>query len=380
MKIIVAPNAFKGSLSAREAAHVMAGAIKEILASADVEEIPFSDGGDGLLEVLSDLFGGEIVEVEVRDPLWRRISSEICVVEEMGLCAIEMAKASGLALLKDSERDPTKTTTYGTGELIRYALDRGAEKLVIGIGGSATNDGGMGMAAALGVRFLDKEGKELEPIGGNLIHIKDIDISGLDPRIERIEVEVVCDVDNPLLGENGAARVYGPQKGASEEQVEELERGLENYAKVVKEKLGKEVTSLPGAGAAGGLGAGLYVFLGATLRKGIEVMKGLVGLDEKIKGADLVLTGEGKLDSQLFFGKGPFGVAECALENNVPCIAIVGSIEEGLDELGKIGIVASFSICPGPVSLSQAMENSREYLRRATREVIRFFLRIRREN
>ncbi len=376
MKIIVAPNAFKGSLSAKEAARVMATAVEEVVPEAEIVEIPFSDGGDGLLEVLSDIFGGEIVEVEVRDPLWRRISSELCVVEEKRLSAIEMAKASGLALLKDSERDPTKTTTYGTGELIRYGLDRGAKKLVIGIGGSATNDGGIGMAAALGVRFLDKDGKELEPIGGNLIHIRDIDMSGLDPRIGNTEIEVVCDVDNPLLGENGAARVYGPQKGATPEQVEELERGLENYAKVIKERLGKDVSTLPGAGAAGGMGAGLYAFLGATLKKGIEVMKGLVGLEEKMKGGSLVLTGEGKLDSQLFFGKGPFGVAECAMKYRIPCVAIAGSIEEGLENLEKIGIVAAFSICPGPVSLSQAMDNSRRYLTRTTRDVVNFFLRI----
>ncbi len=382
MKIVVAPNAFKGSLSAKEAAEVMACAVKEVVRDARVEEVPFSDGGDGLLEVLRDIFEGEIVDVEVSDPLWRRISSSICIAKGGRLAAIEMAKASGIALLEDNERDPTRTTTYGTGELIRYALDRGVKKIVVGIGGSATNDGGIGMAAALGVRFLDEKGKELEPVGGNLIHIREIDMSGLDPRIERVEIEVVCDVDNPLLGENGAARVYGPQKGASEEQVEELERGLENYARILKERLGKDVAQMPGAGAAGGMGAGLYAFLGATLKKGIEVMKGLVRLEEKIEGADLVVTGEGKLDNQLFFGKGPFGVAECAKERNIPCIALAGAIDEEirLHELEEVGIIAVFSICPGPISLSQAMKDASRYLAQSTTQVIRFFLRSRQGN
>ncbi len=370
MKIVVAPNAFKGSLSAKDAAHVMAEAILDVDPDIEVREVPFSDGGDGLLEVLTDILGGEKVAVEVLGPLGKRIVSELCYVRDRSIAAIEMARASGLALLGESEGDPTRTTTYGTGELIKKGVDLGAKRIIIGIGGSATNDGGIGMAAALGVRFLDSRGKEIYPCGGNLIKIRDIDIRGLYKKIKDVEIEVVCDVDNPLLGENGAARVYGPQKGATPEQVEELEQGLANLARVIKEKLGIDVTTIPGGGAAGGLGAGLFAFLGAKLKKGIDVMKSLTGLEQQIKGVDLVLTGEGKLDDQIFFGKGPFGVSDTAKKFGVPCIAVAGSVDITPDRLQEIGIIACLSICPGPVDLKKAMENARSYLKSTVKQII----------
>lgn len=303
MKIVLAPNAYKGSISAKQAANIMAYAIKELYPQIDTVKVPFSDGGDGLLEVIADLFEGEIKETSVKDPLGRDITSRFCFVEKGKIAAIEMALASGLALLKKQELNPIKTTTFGTGELIKKALDLGAKKIIVGIGGSATNDGGMEMAAALGVRFLDKNGRELYPCGGNLINIQDIDLSNLDPRINNCEIVVVCDVDNPLLGENGAAKVYGPQKGATPEMIELLEKGLENLSNIIKRKKGVDITKILGGGAAGGLGAGLYAFLGAKLKKGIDVMKDLTSLDEKIRGASLVITGEGKLDNQIFFWK-----------------------------------------------------------------------------
>ncbi|WP_461832942.1 glycerate kinase [Desulfothermus sp.] len=376
MKIILAPNAYKGSISAKHAADVMAEGIITEFPNIEIEKVPFSDGGDGLLEVLRDIFDGEIVECTVKDPLFRDIKSEICFVKKDRLAAIEMAKASGIALLKESEKDPTKTTSYGTGQLIEKALDLGAKKIIVGIGGSATNDGGIGMAAALGIKFLDKEKKEIFPCGDNLIKINEIDLTNLDPRVRDVEIVVVCDVENPLIGENGATRVYGPQKGATEEMIELLEKGLMNLASIIKTKLGIDVTEIPGGGAAGGIGAGFYAFLGASLKKGIEVMKELTGLEEKIKGADLVITGEGKLDNQVFYGKGPYGVAEIAQKYGVPCIAIAGAIDKDLDfeKLEQVGIICVFSICPAPISLDEAMSSVKTYLKNTTRQVVKLFM------
>ncbi len=306
MKIVLAPNAYKGSISAKDAANIMAEGILAEVRGVEIQKVPFSDGGDGLLEVLRDIFDGEIVKCRVKDPLFREIVSELCFVEREKLAAIEMARASGIALIKDNEKDPTKTTTYGTGELIKKRpLTLEQKKIIVGIGGSATNDGGIGMAAALGVRFLDKDKNELVPSGGNLIKINEIDLSKLDERIKDTEIIVVCDVENPLIGDNGATRVYGPQKGATEDMINLLEKGLINLSEIIKSQLGMDITKIPGGGAAGGLGAGLYAFLGARLEKGIEVMKELTGLDDKIKGADLVITGEGKLDNQIFLWKRP---------------------------------------------------------------------------
>ncbi len=375
MQIVVAPNAYKGSLSAKDAARVMAEAILSVYPDFSVIEVPFSDGGDGLLEVLRDIFDVDIVKTKVKDPLGREIVSELCVVKKDTLAAIEMAKASGIALLREDERDPTKTTTYGTGQLIRKALDLGAKKIIVGIGGSATNDGGIGMAAALGVKFLDENKKEIYPCGENLIDIRDIDLSGLDTRIKNTDILVVCDVENPLLGENGATRVYGPQKGATQKHIELLEKGLENLAKIVRKKLGIDITHIPGGGAAGGLGAGLYAFLGAKLKKGIELMKEITSLEEKIKNKDLVITGEGKLDEQLFFGKGPYGVAETSKKYGVVCVAIAGMIDDSLDldRLYDVGITSCFSLCPGPITLEDAMKNVKKHLKNITIQVVRLF-------
>jgi glycerate kinase len=244
----------------------------------------------------------------------------------------------------------------------------------VGIGGSATNDGGIGMAQALGARFLDKNGKELPGIGSSLASIAEIDLSGLDPRIKKTRFEAVCDVDNPLVGPKGAAYVYGPQKGATPEQVEELDRGLKNLAYVIKKQLGLDVADMPGAGAAGGLGAGLHAFLGAELRKGIDLIFELVGLNEKLSGADLALTGEGQIDFQTVFGKAPGGVGEAAKAQGVPCFAIAGSVGEELGDLHNIGINAVFSLCTGPVTLEEAMKNSRKHVERVTEQSVRAFL------
>ncbi len=374
MKIVVAPNAFKGSMSAACAAVAMAEGIRRVLPDVHIDQVPVADGGDGLVEVALNALRGERCRLLVTGPRFDLVEAWFCHVPEQSFAAIEMALASGLALLPDNLHDPMRTTTLGTGELILAALDLGVNRIGVGIGGSATCDGGIGMATALGVRFLDALGRSVSPVGGALQDIAHIDPSGLDPRITETTVEAVCDVDNPLVGEHGAARVYGPQKGADPEQVEQLESGLNNLARVIKADLGLDVCNLPGAGAGGGLGAGLYAFLGAALRPGVDVVLDLVGLDEKLEGADLVLTGEGQIDFQTAFGKAPAGVAQRAKKQKIPCIVVAGSVGEDLGELHKQGVDAVFSLCSGPMSLQEAMEQAESAIVRSTEQVLRCFL------
>jgi len=373
MRIVLAPNAFKGSMSAMQAALAMEQGVRAAFPAAEVCKVPVADGGDGLTEVLIDALGGEAHSVTVSGPLGEPVRATLCNVPSRGLAAVEMASASGLALLAPERREPTRTSTFGTGELIRAALDLDVHHIVVGIGGSATNDGGVGMAAALGVRFLDADGATVPPIGGALTQIRRIDTTKLDPRLRGVRFEVICDVDNPLVGPRGAAAVYGPQKGASPDQVAALDSGLVNLADRIAEGLGLEVRDLPGAGAAGGLGAGLHAFLGAELRRGVDLVLDLVGLDAKLEGADLVITAEGQIDFQTAFGKAPAGVAERAKARGIPCLAIAGGIGEGIAELHPIGIDAVFSLCPGPVALEQAMTSGPALLSAATQQVVRCF-------
>ncbi len=374
MKIIIAPNAFKGSLTAGEAAAAMAAGIRSVLEDADIVKVPVADGGDGLVAVATNTLKGERRKILVTGPCFDLVEAEFCFVPELDFVAVEMALASGLALLPEDCRNPARTTTFGTGELIMAALDLGAGKIGVGIGGSGTNDGGIGMAAALGARFLDNNNKELKPVGASLADIVHVDTSGLDPRLRNTVIEAVYDVDNPLLGEHGATRVYAPQKGAAPEQVEILEAGLANLAAVIQNDLGLDIRKLPGSGAGGGMGAGLYAFLGAKLRPGTEMVLELTGLDKKMADADLVLTGEGQIDFQTAFGKAPAGVAAMAKKRKIPCIAIAGTIGDDLGDLHNMGISAVFSICPGPIPLEEAMEKGDEYLARVSAQVIRCFL------
>lgn len=374
MKIVAAPNAFKGSLTATDAAQAMEAGIRKVLPDAEVLQVPVADGGDGLVDVAIEALGGEKRSLEVKGPRNSPLVADFCYVESKNLVTVEMALASGLALLPEDLQDPTLTTTYGTGELIKAGLELGVKEIHVGIGGSATTDGGIGMAQALGVRFLDQDGKELPGIGASLAAIDKIDLSGLDPRIQKTTIKAVCDVDNPLYGPQGAAVVYGPQKGATPEQVEELDNGLKNLAVVIRKDLGKDVASLPGGGAAGGLGAGLFAFLNAELCKGIDLIFDLVSLPEKLTGADLVLTGEGQIDFQTVFGKAPGGVGAAAKAQGIPCIAIAGSVGRDLGELHDIGITAVFSLCPGPMTLEESMRLSRENIARVTEQAIRAFL------
>ncbi len=374
MKIIIAPNAFKDSLTAMEAAEAMQTGILRVLPEAETVLVPVADGGDGLLEVMQGIMVGKSVSVQVSGPMGVPIQAPFSYFPESNVAAIEMALASGLALLPTDQRDVMKTTTVGTGELIRAALDKDVSRIYVGIGGSATNDGGIGMASALGVRFLDADDQDVDPVGAQLCAIRRIDISGLHPRIHEVKIDVVCDVDNPLLGERGAARVYAPQKGANAEEVECLEKGLANLADVIERDLGVDVRPLKGGGAAGGLGAGLYAFLGAELNAGIDLVLELVELNKKMQGANLVLTAEGQIDSQTINAKAPAGVALMAQAHGIPCIAFGGGVEENLEALREIGITAIFSICPAPVSLASAMENADDYLANATEQVFRVAL------
>ncbi len=374
VKIVLAPNAFKGCLTATQAAEAMARGVTRACPTADIARVPVADGGDGLADVLVNALRGEARAATVAGPRGDPVVASFCHVASRRLAAVEMAAASGLALLRKDRRNPLLTTTRGTGELIAAALDLGISHLIVGIGGSATNDGGIGMATALGARFLDADGVPVEPVGGALAAIRRIDLGGLDARLAGVRVEAICDVDNPLLGERGAARVYGPQKGATPEQVQTLDAGLANLAAVIERDLGPDVRELPGAGAAGGLGAGLKAFLGAELRRGVDLVLDLVGLDEHLRGADLVLTAEGRIDFQTAFGKAPAGVGKRARALGVPCFAIAGGLGGGLGPLHELGIDAVFSLCPEPVSLERAMAAGGDFLAAATEQIVRAFV------
>ncbi len=374
MKIVLAPNAFKDSLTATEVAVAMATGVRKILPSAEIVAVPVADGGDGLLNVVLEALGCELRTLTVTGPLNQLLAANFGYVKSRDLVIVEMALASGLALLPKKLQDPTLTTTFGTGELIKAGLDLGVRQIYVGIGGSATTDGGIGMAQALGVHFLDKYDRELPGIGKSLTAIAKIDISELDPRIKDCTIKAVCDVENPLYGPEGAAFIYGPQKGANPEQVQMLDDGLKNLARRIKEDLGIDVKDLPGAGAAGGLGAGLHTFIGAQLCKGVDLIFDLLNLPEKLSGADLVLTGEGQIDSQTVFGKAPGAVGLAAQAQGIPCFAIAGSIGKNLEPLHQSGINAIFALCPGPISLAESMKFAKENVARVTEQIIRAFL------
>ncbi|MDN5332685.1 MAG: glycerate 2-kinase [Tepidanaerobacteraceae bacterium] len=376
VKIVIAPDSFKGSLTSLAAANAIERGILKAASSTDVKvnvhKVPMADGGEGTVEAVICAAGGRIVKTRVLDPLGRETNSFFGVLPD-GTAVVEMAAASGLNLLKKEERNPMKTTTYGTGQLIKAALDYGSRKLIIGIGGSATNDGGVGMAQALGVKFMDAQGKNIGFGGGELSKIERIDVSGLDPRVKEAEIVVACDVKNVLCGPHGASAVYGPQKGATPEMVEILDQNLRHLASIIKRDLGKDVADVPGSGAAGGLGAALMAFLEARMKPGIEIIIEIARLEEKIKGADVVITGEGSTDSQTIYGKVPLGIARVARRWRKPVVCISGSLKEGYDVLFGEGITAFFSITNGPMTLEEAMERGEELLKKASENVFRLY-------
>jgi glycerate 2-kinase len=361
MKIVIAPDSFKESMSAMEAACAIEKGFQKVMPDAEYVKVPMADGGEGTVRSMVDATGGEIRKETVTGPLGTEVEAFYGITGDRKMAVIEMAAASGIHLVPKEKRNPLVTTTKGTGELIRAALDQGVKRIVIGIGGSATNDGGAGMAQALGAKLLDKDGNPLGVGGGELSKLDSIDLSQLDPRLKEVHIEVACDVDHPLTGERGASAVFGPQKGATPEMVAILDANLARYAQVVKETLGIDVDPIPGAGAAGGLGAGLVAFLGASLKRGVDVVAEAVQLDKHMAQASLVITGEGKIDGQTIHGKTPVGVAKRAKKYGIPVIGIAGMLGENCDAVYRHGIDALFSIVPGTVSLETALLNGEKY-------------------
>lgn len=374
MRVVIAPDKFRGSLSASEAARAIERGVLQADPSAIIDLVPLADGGEGIVEALVEATGGRTVEVDVSGPFGESTLARFGLLGDGFSAVLEMASASGLGLIPMDQRDPMRTSTRGTGDLILAALEQGIDRLIVGIGGSATNDGGAGMAQALGYRLLDRDGREIGPGGGSLAGLDRIVASGVDPAISRATIEIASDVANPLCGPDGASRVYGPQKGASPEQVEQLDKNLAHFAEVIRRDLSVVVLELPGGGAAGGLGAGLVAFTGATLRSGIELVMEAVRLRDRLESADLCISGEGALDASTASGKTVSGVACLARSLGVPTFVLAGTVGLGAEAILDQGVNAYFSICPGPASLDQAISRADEWLTLAAEQATRAFL------
>lgn len=373
MKVIVAPDSFKGSLTSIQAACAMEKGIKKAAQNykenVEIIKVPMADGGEGTVEAVISAVGGKIISTKAIDPLGREINSFFGILPD-NTAIIEMAAASGLNLLKPGEGNPMKTTSYGTGQIIKAALDIGCTKIILGIGGSATNDGGVGMCQALGIKFLDNKGEEIGFGGGQLNKIESIDVTGIDPRIANITLTIASDVQNVLTGKTGASAVYGPQKGATQEMIEILDNNLLHFAQIIKRDIGIDILNIPGSGAAGGLGGALMAFFNSKFRSGIEVIIELTKFEEKIKDATLIITGEGSTDYQTLYGKVPFGIAKVASKYKIPVICISGALGYGYEDLYDAGLGALFSIVNRPMTLEEAMERGEELLEKITTNVI----------
>lgn len=371
MRIVVAPDSYKGSLSALDVASAMERGIQTVFSEAEVIKVPIADGGEGTVEALTLATGGTLCSTEVVGPLGDPVKAQWGVLGDKTTAVIEMAAASGLPLVPQSRRDPRIATTYGTGQLIRAALDRSIRRIVIGIGGSATNDAGTGMAQALGAKFLAADGRELPPGGAALANLAQIDLTGLDGRLRETEIFAACDVDNPLCGPRGASAVYGPQKGATPEIVAELDAALARFAAVASRATGRNIADSAGAGAAGGLGAGLLFFTPARLRPGVAVVLEATRFTELVRTADLVITGEGRTDFQTAFGKAPVGVAKAAKAFGVPVICISGGLGQGHEAVLEHGIDGVNSVVPMPMALEECMDRGAELVASATARLCR---------
>ena len=369
MKIVIAPDSYKESLSALEVATAIERGFREIFPEAVYVKLPVADGGEGTVEAMIAATQGSIVHVPVTGPLGERVEGFYGLSGDKQSAFIEMAAASGLERVAPSQRNPLKTTSWGTGELIRHALDVGVKHIIIGIGGSATNDGGAGMVQALGAKLLDDNEQPLGQGGGELGKLARIDLSGLDRRLAECRIEVACDVTNPLTGKDGASAVFGPQKGATPEMIVTLDNALAQYARVIARDLDIDVLNLAGGGAAGGMGAALYAFCGAELRQGIEIVTDALHLADQVADADLVITGEGRIDSQTIHGKVPVGVAKVAKRFNKPVIGIAGSLTSDVGVVHDHGIDAVFSVIYTICSLEDALENASENVRMAARNI-----------
>ena len=370
-RYLCAPDSFKESLTAMEAARAMAQGIENADHDAEVRCLPMADGGEGTARALVDATGGSMRAVPVHDPLGRPVEGHFGLLADGTTAVVETAEASGLALLEAKERNPLIASSYGTGELMLAAVRSGAKRIIVGLGGSATNDAGAGLLQALGVRLLDKNGNDLAHGGAALANLTTIDISTMDPALKNVAITAACDVTNPLTGPTGASAVFGPQKGASKDDVATLDAALAHFAQVIDSQLGVAVNDVPGAGAAGGIGAALKGFLNAEFRPGIAIVIEQSGLDEAAQWADVVFTGEGSIDFQTKFGKTPAGVAETAKRHGKPVIAVAGHIGTGIDELHEVGIDAVFGIAPGAASLSELLADAAANVTRTTEQIVR---------
>lgn len=373
MKIIIAPDSFKESLTALEVAEAIETGFKRIFPHAEYVKVPMADGGEGTVQSLVDATQGELIQTEVTAPLGNKVMATWGLSGDKQTAIIEMAAASGLHLVPLNQRNPLLTTSFGTGELIRAALDFGVNKIILGIGGSATNDGGVGMLQALGIRCLDHQGQEICFGGKNLANIQQIDLSALDPRLQQVEIEVACDVTNPLCGDNGASAIFGPQKGANAEMVKQLDQALAHFAQQVKAQLDLNIRDQAGAGAAGGMGGGVLLLPKVRLKSGVNIVLDTVQLSDKLQDADLVITGEGRMDGQTAQGKTPVGVALAAKTANKPVIAIVGCLREDYEVVYDKGIDAVFPIIRQLDNLENTLKNGRENLISCAQNVARLY-------
>ncbi|MBK8185170.1 MAG: glycerate kinase [Candidatus Competibacteraceae bacterium] len=378
MRIVVAPDSYKGSVSAVAVAQAMERGIRQVFPTAEVCKVPIADGGEGTVEALVTATGGQFRQTQVTDPLGNPTTAQWGILGDGKTAVIEMAAASGLPLLTSAQRNPRLTTTFGTGELLRAALDAGLRRIIMGIGGSATNDGGAGMAQVLGIRFIGADGAELPYGGAALAGLKQIDLSGVDSRLRETAITVACDVDNPLCGPRGASAVFGPQKGATPEIVAELDAALAHFADLATQATGRQAAEQPGAGAAGGLGAAMLFFTPAQLRPGVDIVLEAVHFAEVVKDAYFVITGEGRTDFQTAFGKAPVGVAKVAKQFKTPVFCLSGALGEGTDTLLSHGIDALLSICDKPMTLEQAMNAGETLIEAAAARLCRIVQAVRR--
>ncbi len=375
LTFVLAPDSFKESMSAAQASQAMQRGIQNVIPDAHIIHVPMADGGEGTVDALISSLKVQSIACEVTGPLpEQRIQTYWGLIDAGQTAVIEMAKANGIHLLKPSQRNPMLTSTYGTGEMIKQALDLSVKKIIMGSGGSITNDGGAGMAQALGVQFLNHAGELIQVCGGNLDQVKSMDLSGLDPRLVDTEIIIASDVNNPLCGPNGASIIFGPQKGATPEMIKQLDQNLGHFADVVAGQIGCDYRHVAGAGAAGGLGFGLMAFTAASIRSGVELMIEQVQLSEKIAQADYVLTGEGKIDSQTSLGKTPFGVAQLARKFNKPVIAFAGLVGEGIEDLFESGFSQIVGINLPDCPLEEALKNAEMNLEKAVAEIVKNLL------
>jgi glycerate kinase len=374
MNILIAPDKFKGSLEAIQVCHAIEEALNEAGRDLQLKSIPMADGGEGTSDMLTEFTGGKKIKVTVRDPFFRNVEAEYGISGDGKTAFVEMAAASGLQLLRPEERNALLGTTYGTGQLIASALYHGVKTIILGVGGSGTNDGGIGMGEALGAKFYDRSGNQLKPIGSNLIDIQSIDIQNLHPRLDEVRFTAICDVSNPLIGTNGAAYVFGPQKGATPEDVKFLDSGLRNLAQVVQDQLGLDI-NFPGAGAGGGLGGGAKIFFDVKFQSGIEFVMNFIGLDKLVSESDLVITGEGKMDDQTLSGKVVKGVADLCHNFRKRLVVVVGKNELANDKLSLLGVNKVVALLDGKTSEHEAFNNTYQLVKKRIREeVIPFFL------